>query len=181
VSLKKWTNDKGEAKVSLFSFSRGGYMHKSPFDIFKKKRTATIGDRLLSAYETAISKMPKQRQKTIRDLVAKEFILRSPIDRSTPVWTGKGTELFFDSLTNTRFYSTFNNVENAFKKINLRLKNGAHNIPLSDFFEDLNVRVTDQMRNLVFNSEVKYEIKVVEEGPVVDNVIFFVTRPVSRG
>ena len=136
-------------------------------------------ERLLKAYETAIEKWPKQRQKAFRDNVAKVLLADYPLKDSKIIWSGRGNDLFFDSLTHRRFYSSFDCIETAIAKANKRLsKSKSHKVvPLADIFSDWSIKTHDYIKNYGFFEPIKYEIKVVQEGNYVTNVILFKTTP----
>ena len=53
---------------------------------------------ILDAYESVISQLPKQKQKTIRDSIARTLLNEFPMSIQKPVWTGKGKDLFFEII-----------------------------------------------------------------------------------
>lgn len=132
----------------------------------------------LTAYEETIDSLPKQRQKAIRDLTARQLVTDFPIMSNKTIWSGHGDTLFFDSWSKARFYSNIDTVVSALNKANHYLEKGAVRVPLSDIYNDWSLPVLASTYNsLAFYKEIKYELKLVDEGDYVNHVIFFITRP----
>lgn len=147
------------------------------FMYYDTDRYPKENDGILSAYEKAVSKFPKQRQKTIRDMVAKELILEYPISTNKVIWTGKGNVLFFDSWSKKRFYSDHDIVEGTLNRLDHFLKRSKKPIPISDVYDGWSIPYMAQGKMVGFTNGIDYEIKTVDEGEYVNNVILFITRP----
>ena len=148
---------------------------------FSKRETHCYpkeNDGLLLAYENAVSKFPKQRQKAIRDMVAKELVLEYPIHANKVIWTGKGDVLFFDSWSKKRFYSDHDIVEGTLNRLDHYIKRSKEPVSMSEIYSGWSVPSIGRGKNEIgFTEGIDYEIKIVEEGDYVNNVILFVTRP----
>lgn len=132
---------------------------------------------ILDAYESAISQLPKQRQRTIRESAARELLNAYPLHVQKPVWTGKGEDLFFDSWSKMRFYSSFQHVETILNNTKKRLEKIDPRVPISDIYDGWGVPYSKRMKNIGFIRKLDYEIKVVQHSGFTQNVILFITRP----
>lgn len=92
----------------------------------------------------------EEKEKTIRDEIAKDKVKNNPVNESTIILAGDGDVLCYDSLSGQYFKSTLDRIHKAENEVNYRLLNENY-ISLNAFYDMVGIRNTSLGDDLGWN------------------------------
>ena len=129
----------------------------------------TLSDSALREYKNkVIDTIGDEKEKEIRDAIAKDTIEKDPISDKEVVFTGTGDTLCYDILSGRYFRSDKNKIDSAVNIINERLLDQTY-VSLNDFYYEIGLSSTKLGNELGWSSDkglirVDFSSQLAEDG-----------------
>lgn len=121
--------------------------HAALYSAYKISETA------LSEYkEKVIETVGEQKEKEIRDKVAKEHVEKNPVSKTEVFMTGKGESLFYDPISDRYFYSDIETIRKIVNDMNYAMTCGSEMcVSLSELYDELGLKHTSVSDEIGWN------------------------------
>jgi hypothetical protein len=129
----------------------------------------SMADMALKEYQDKVAEMiGEKKEEKIRDEIAKDKLDNNPLDGREVILTGKGTCLFFDTLSGRYFRSDLETVRKVQNDFNELLFNDMF-LPLNDLYDMLGLEDTDMGRRAGWDVqngklEIQFSAKIATDG-----------------
>jgi hypothetical protein len=129
----------------------------------------SVADQALKEYQDKVVEMIGQKkEEKIRDEIAKDKLDNNPLDGREVIITGKGTCLFYDTLSGRYFRSDLETVRRIQNDFNELLFNDMF-LPLNDLYDMLGLENTDMGRRAGWDVqngklEIQFSAKIATDG-----------------
>lgn len=129
----------------------------------------SIADQGLKEYQDKVAEMiGRTKEEKVRDAIAQDKLDDHPVDERDVIITGKGTYLFYDTLSGRYFRSDVETVRRVQNDFNELLFNDMF-LPLNDLYEMLSLEATDLGRDTGWDVQngkldIQFSAKIAADG-----------------
>lgn len=110
-----------------------------------------LSENVLTEYQEKVKQVVgEEKEKEIRDEIAKDRINNNPVKQSDVIITGKGESLCYDSLSGRYFKSDIDKIRKAENVLNRRLINDMY-VSLNEFYDEIGLSYTSIGEKLGWN------------------------------
>lgn len=131
--------------VATGAFSIACFMGASSVSLRRNAALATaytLSESALREYrDKVIETVGEEKEKVVREAIAKDKVERNPVDNSEVIITASGNDLCYDVLSGRYFKSDINKIKNAVNEINRRLLLDTY-ISLNEFYYEIGLDET---------------------------------------
>lgn len=111
--------------------------------------------------EKVVDVIGKEKEKEVKDEIAKEHIEKNPVSKNTVIVTGRGNDLCMDDFSKRYFYSDINQIEKIVNDLNRQMLHGfCGYVSLNEFYDELDIDHMDIGDNIGWNTSNMIDIHI---------------------
>lgn len=111
--------------------------------------------------EKVVDVIGKEKEKEVKDEIAKDHVEKNPVSKSTVIVTGRGDTLCMDGFSKRYFYSDMNYIEKVVNELNRQmLYDICGYVSLNDFYDELDIEHMDIGDSIGWNTANMIDIHI---------------------
>lgn len=111
--------------------------------------------------EKVVDVIGKEKEKEVKDEIAKDHVEKNPVSKSTVILTGRGNDLCMDGFSKRYFYSDINYIEKVVNELNRQmLYDICGYVSLNDFYDELDIEHMDIGDSIGWNTANMIDIHI---------------------